>query len=297
MARAGGCKRQAGAWEGASSVQSGPCGPSCSLPDAGEALRAAVKRGGRLQGCTGHPCAHGFGSTIAQRYESYGKHYEWRGEVATWLSGFGPHEPIYLEAALARRWFSSDTAARLDQLARVRTGKARPFVEVLLRRAAASKAPAAVRGTCFEAAAGLLLSSTPGFGVHEARSASHEQVDLVVRYQPEHLGPVGLDPGPGLVECKSSTEPVTSRELRNFAAKCLLHRTKFGILFARASITGRKKFDEPEAAELVRRRFQVDGLLVLVITVKDMEGKWYEMRGLAEPLAEDLRELVFGPKG
>jgi len=47
----------------------------------------------------------------------------------------------------------------------------------------------------------------------------------------------------------------------------------------------------------VGRRFQLDGPLLLAVTEKGMRGKWYEMRGLAEPLAEDLREPVFGPKG
>jgi len=251
----------------------------------------------------------GLGPTVVERYESAGTHEEWRHQVGCYLGKWELSEPVYLEAVLAAGWFQE--AGRADHVLKTTGDKpfdaaavvgrgGKPFTEVLLDlvEPPLDQCSSQVTGTRFEAAAGLLLSATPGFEVREARKESDEQVDLVVRYAPDPLSRLVLDAGPGLVECKSSKDPVTSEELRNFGAKCLFHRVSFGILVALAGVTGGGGAPkEPTAAELVRRRFQLDGLTLLVLTIDDLRGKWKELRGLQDPLGADLDKLVFGPVG
>jgi hypothetical protein len=102
--------------------------------------------------------------------------------------------------------------------------------------------------------------------------------------------------GYGLVECKAEVGAVGSSTLRDFGAKCQFHRVQFGILVARAGITGaRNVFQNPTAAELVRRRFLSDGLTVLVLDLEDLrEGQDRELRGLHDALFDDYQSLVFG---
>jgi hypothetical protein len=109
-----------------------------------------------------------------------------------------------------------------------------------------------------------------------------------------------LEAGCGLVECKSSAGKVGASELRDFGAKCLFHRVKFGILIARAGITGgtvnpHRLFKQPQNAELTRRRFQIDGLTLLVLDISQIRGKSRDLRGLLDDLRADYRQLVFGP--
>ena len=140
---------------------------------------------------------------------------------------------MYLEALLVSRWFSEAYSKHITNLGKVEDQGGKPFGEVLLDAVenpkGASDTTTAAR---FEAAAGILLSATPGFEVDSARRKPDEQVDLVVYYTPEPLAQIGLEAGPGLIECKSSVGKVRARELRDFGTKCLFHRVKFGILFA-----------------------------------------------------------------
>lgn len=240
----------------------------------------------------------GFAPTILEQYESHNEQFRWREKVRQILASIADKPPLYLEQFLARRWFSDAHLQHLSNLEYVRKCGGKPFVEVLLD---AVENPTGVTSTAtgvrFEAASGLLLSSTPGFEVDAARKTTDEQVDLVIRYTPEPWASIGLEQGCGLVECKSSKGPVTSAELRNFGAKCSFHRVHFGILFARAGTTGgRERFKEPGEAELVRRRFLLDGLTILVLDMSQMRDRCRELRGLADELARDYRELVFGPK-
>jgi len=69
---------------------------------------------------------------------------------------------------------------------------------------------------------------------------------------------------------------------------------------ARAGITGGRLnsdelFKEPQNAELTRRRFQVDGLTILVLDISQLRGRSRELRGLLDELRADYRHLVFGP--
>lgn len=236
---------------------------------------------------------------MLEQYESSVKHERWRDWIRNFLQDVAPDEPRYIDAFLAARWFSQAFAERLLCLSDVKGNQGKPFVEVLLDTIAdANRSTTQEAATRFEAAAGLLLSSTPGFEVLSSRKTSDQQTDLVVHYAPDRLTRLKLAVGPGLVECKSSAKPVGVDELRDFGAKCLFHRVSFGILVAHTGITGQGKhvFAKPEYAELVRRRFQVDGLTLLVLDISQLRGKSRELRGLQDELAADHEYLVFGPK-
>lgn len=240
----------------------------------------------------------GLAPTILEQYESSTEHDGWRQTVRNMLAAVGQNEPRYLEAFLAARWFGGAYSERFLDLAGVAGQAGRPFAEVLLEAVEApGNATSPVTGTRFEAATGLLLSSTPGFEVRSARQTTDEQVDLVVRYERDRVTILPLAPGPGLVECKASRGPVAVSELRDFGAKCQFHRVSFGVLVARSGITGGggAQFQEPTHAELVRRRLLVDGLTILVLDISHLRGKTRELRGLQEVLAADHDRLIFGP--
>jgi hypothetical protein len=239
----------------------------------------------------------GLAPTILERFESHHQQYVWRNSLRSQLTPFD-NKPVYLESFLAGRWFTETYAKHITSLAEIALNYGKPFTEVLLDSVeTSSDTPDTTIGARFEAAAGLLLSATPGFEVDSGRKTTDEQIDLVVYYTPEHLAPIGLEPGCGLVECKSSKGRVKAKELRDFGAKCLFHRVRFGILVARAGTTGDSdKFEEPQNAELARRRFQLDGLTVLVLDMNQLRGKSRELRGVQDGLAADYKELVFGRK-
>ncbi len=238
----------------------------------------------------------GFGPTLLERHESTTRQQKWRDRVRKALKDFEEREPLYLEAFVAGGWFESHSKHVYD-FAKVEGNDGKPFTEVLLDAVESNtdSTKSTKIGTAFEAASGLLLASTPGFEVDSARKTHDEQIDLVVQYIPDNLSDMGLESGFGLVECKSSKNPVGVAALRDFGSKCLFHRVKFGILVARAGVTkGLAKFKEPRNAELVRRRFQVDGLTLLVLDISHLRGKSYELRGLQDDLRADYRRLVFG---
>jgi Restriction endonuclease len=236
----------------------------------------------------------GLGATIMEAYESRERHDAWRATVRERLNGVANRQPRYLDVFLLMRWFGEAHANRFFDASRVRGREGLPFAEVLLSMVRAPRTR--LKGKLFEAATALLVSATPGFEVRSARKNSDEQVDFVVRYERDPLTVLPLTPGPGLVECKSSGKPVTVSELRDFGSKCLFHRVSFGILIARNDITGGGEvFSEPRHAELVRRRFLVDGITILVVQMSDLEGRARQLRGLQEPLAQDHDLLVFGP--
>jgi hypothetical protein len=239
----------------------------------------------------------GLAPTLLEQFESREEHDSWREKIREELSSCDESVPLYLEAVLARRWFSKSYAKHIMSLAEVRGRRGIPFVEVLIDSVTNSKEASAVTsGARFEMATALLLSATPGFEVDSARKTSDEQIDFVVGYRVDPIAQIGLETGAGLVECKSSGDPVTARDLRDFGAKCLFHRVKFGILVARSGVTGAaKQSDAWQNAMLVRRRFQLDGLTLLLLTMRDLRGRSTGLRGVAQALAADHKSLTFGP--
>jgi hypothetical protein len=239
----------------------------------------------------------GLAPTILERFESYEQHYQWRDIVRQKLSEYDTQKPLYLEAFLSSRWFGDTYLNHICEVERVKRDSGKPFVEVLLDSVESPNgASATVTGTRFEVASAILLSATPGFEVDSARRTTDEQIDIVVNYTPENLSPVGLEAGCGLVECRSSEGRVQAKELRDFGAKCLFHRVKYGILIARTGTTGcDSKYEEPQSAELVRRRFQLDGLTLLVLDIKQLRGASRNLRGVQAGLSSDYKALVFGP--
>lgn len=240
--------------------------------------------------------AHGLAPILLEPHESRRGHERWREYVGREMAAVEPKQPLYLEAYLAARWFRGKHQAAIAERARVRPGGSPSFVEVLLNEVVNwSGADTTTQGTLFEAAAGLLLSATPGFTVYPCRWNKDDQIDLVVRYEPDALAPPALPQGFGLVECKAEKAAVSSAALRDFGAKCLFHRVQFGILVARAGIRGGGElFADPTGAELTRRRFLGDGLTLLVLDLDQLRGSDQELRGLHDPLFDDYQRLVFG---
>jgi hypothetical protein len=237
----------------------------------------------------------GLAPTIMEGYESGENHDRWRQSVREKLSAIPNSEPRYLEPFLLMRWFGPAYWDLFLSGSQVVGRRGLPFSDVLLDLI---EQPATKqKGKLFEAAVALLFSATPGFEVRSARRSNDEQIDLVVRYERDPLAVLPLLAGPGLIECKSSPDPVSVNELRDFGSKCLFHRVSFGVLVARANITGgsKKLFRDPQFAELVRRRFLIDGLAILVIDISDLRLKSRELRGLQEPLGADHDYLIFGP--
>jgi hypothetical protein len=239
----------------------------------------------------------GHGMTMLEPIVSLERQVQWRQRVRETLQQSEDHIPLYLEAFVAGDWFKS-CGDHVRSLANVACSRGLPFPEVLLN--AVDNPPEATRiatrdGTRFEAATGLLLASTPGFRVERSVKSwgGDEQIDLVVRFVPEPLSELDLVPGFGLVECKSSQQRVSAADLREFGAKCLFHRVRFGILGTLAGISGENRNALAEA-ELVRRRFQVDGLTILHIKLRDLRNKSRNLRGIQDALQEDYQRLVFG---
>jgi len=152
----------------------------------------------------------GYGRTMLEQYHSSQQQDAWRQRIRNMMQDSTSDQPLYLEAFLAATWFDSH-ARHILKLAKVKGKQGKPFVEVLLDSVESPNAAEKRRqaspveiGTQFEAAAGLLLASTPGFAVNSARRTADEQIDLVVHYSPDKLSDIGLPQGFGLVECKSS---------------------------------------------------------------------------------------------
>jgi hypothetical protein len=238
----------------------------------------------------------GLAPTLLESFESVEHHDTWRSRVRQAMNDFETSEPLYLEAFVAAGWFDSHAEHVLRFAPLIKSAR-KPFIEVLLDKVVKPTGlTSTTRGTLFEAASGLLLNRTPGFEVESARKSTDDQVDLVVHYTPDpFFSDIGLEKGFGLVECKSSEGRVSAADLRDFGSKCVFHRVNFGILVARSGITkGLASFREPRNAELVRRRFQLDGITILVLDLSHLRGKSWQLRGIQDELKADYRRLVFG---
>jgi hypothetical protein len=258
----------------------------------------ALSAGDLYRAVGGTPAQHGVGPLLLEPHESRRHHEGWREDVRQRMAPVDEKQPLFLEAYLAGRWFHGAHRDRIVAMAPMAKGQPASFIEVLLDRAINWPGPknTTAQGTLFEAAAGLSLSATPGFTVYSCRSNKDEQIDLVVRYEPDGVAPPCLPLGYGIVECKAEEGPVNSPTLREFGAKCQFHRVQFGILIARSGIKGAKTvFTDLTAAELVRRRFLGEGLTILVLELDHLRGGCdRELRGLHDALFEDYQNLVFG---
>lgn len=280
--------------------------PLCNIALVGAALGspALIRHYGSLSSAgdfyppaTSSDVAHGLGPILMEPHESRNRHQAWREFVRSELATVDPQQPLHLEAYLAARWFRGKHQAAITRLAPLAKGDRRTFAEVLLDEVVnwTDDKNTTGQGTLFEAAAGLLLSATPGFTVYPCRWNKDDQVDLVVRYEPDAVAPPCLPVGYGLVECKAEEAAVDSATLRAFGMNCLLHKVQFGILVARAGITGGGvRFKDPTGAELTRRRFLGDGLTILVLDISHLRGQDRELRGLHDALFDDYQRLVFG---
>lgn len=281
--------------------------PICGLAILGQVLQsnALVRHHAQLSSAGDiyweHRDAHlrsgGLAPTLMERFESDVQHNDWRAKVRAKNVTIPTDEPRYLEPFLLMRWFGAAYWDLFLNAGRVVGRQGMPFPDVLLEMV---KDPQSnQRGKLFEAAAALLFSATPGFEVRSARKTSNgdEQIDFVVRYEHDPLTVLPLAPGPGLVECKSSGETISVNELRDFGCKCQFHHVNFGILVAKANITGSNAniFSDPQYSELVRRRFLAAGLTILVLDLSHLRDRARQMRCLQEPLAQDHDFLVFGP--
>jgi len=280
--------------------------PLCNVALVGHDLkcRALVQHYGQLSsaGDLYHAAgsgqvAHGLAPVLLEPHESRKRHQEWRDFVGQQLSAIGADTPLYLEAYLAARWFRGKHRESIARLAPMGSGAPPSFIDVLLDAATTwgDSTNTTGQGTLFEGAAGLLLSATPGFTVYSCRWNKDDQIDLVVRYEPDGIAPPCLPVGYGLVECKAEQQAVDAATLRDFGAKCQFHRVQFGILVARSGVTGGgAKFKNPVGAELARRRFLSDGVTLLVLDVTHLCRQDRELRGLHDALFDDYQRLVFG---
>ena len=178
------------------------------------------------------------------------------------------------------RWFGEAYWDLFLAAGRVADRQGMPFPDVLFQIIAEHTTQQ--KGKLFEAATALLFSATPGFEVRSARKTTKgdEQIDFVVRYERDPVTVLPLTPGPGLIECKSSDEKIAVKELRDFGCKCQFHRVSFGIIVAKANITGSNEdlFSDPQYSELVRRRFLADGLTILVLDLSAMKCRSRKLR-------------------
>lgn len=228
---------------------------------------------------------------LLEPHESRRSHEDWRNYVRGQI-GNDRTKPRYLEAYVAARWFRGKHRDAIAALAPMLTNGQVSFVDLLLDGACGPKNK--TKGTFFEAAAGLLLSATPGFTVYPCRWNRDDQIDLVVRYHPDTIAPACLPSGYGLVECKAEINRIDAPTIRDFGAKCQFHRVGLGILVTMRGITKGTNRSDPVGAELVRRRFLNDGLTLLVLDMDAIRNRDCELRGLHDELMNDYQRLVFG---
>jgi hypothetical protein len=132
-----------------------------------------------------------------------------------WPDPRRPGPPIYPEALLAAYWLPTHKECVLD-CAQILRG--RRFVDVLFDAAekAATNKQYEDSGTLFEAACGLLLSSTPGFEILGGRKDRSSQTDFMALYRrDEFSAPLFMPEGYFPIECKHWSKPVEAQVVRD----------------------------------------------------------------------------------
>lgn len=234
----------------------------------------------------------GLASQLLAQFESRTEIEKWREALREqYNADEGVKKPAYVEAGLTTRWFSETRANHILNLRRIRQQGPVHFSDLLLHRALDESLTSDERGLFFEAAVGLILSATPGFDVRHAFTEPDEQVDLLVHYKSEPDALLQLPDGYGLVECRARREPVGAPDLRDFGAKCFVHGVRYGIIAAGSGITGKGKYT---AAQLTRRKFFNQGIVLLVVGQDELQKSPLVRRGLASALRDDYERLAFG---
>lgn len=237
----------------------------------------------------------GFGPTLVEQFESFDEHAQFRKVVELQMKTFKSNR-LHLEAFLAARWFEGKHRDSVLDCAPL-NDRETSFIDKLLAKASNSGVTAK-QGTLFEAAAGLVLSTTPGFTIDSAREETDSQIDLVFRFQPDKLFPFELPTSFGLVECKHHEKNVGAKDIRDFGAKCLFNSVKIGVLVAKKGLTGGKNatLDQSEIthAKLARRRWLQQGVTLLTVSEEDLKVAQFNLRGLGDALYRDWKQLVIG---
>jgi hypothetical protein len=203
----------------------------------------------------------------------------------------GSHNPIHPEAVLASTWIGGKRAETIQQLAPATD--ARPFLQILLDQAETATKDTE-KGTCFEAAAALLFSATPGFEVLGSREDVSSQTDTVVLYRGEPFNRAVLPEGYAFVESKYRKDSISAAIVREFGGRCSNRHVNLGILITKTKITGSEDESGLRDAERERHDFLAKGVHILVLTVEDLRGMARNLRGLEWPLRQDLERLRFG---
>lgn len=133
-----------------------------------------------------------------------------------------------------------------------------------------------------EGTAALLFNSISCLGVRSRNlRTSTGEIDLLVEYTPPDQQTIFDEYGKYiLVECKHWRTSVGADEIRKFCDKLRETKIRFGVLFARNGITGEDS--NKNAFRRVDDAFQQDGIIILVITQRDLEvikehADFYEM--------------------
>lgn len=217
-------------------------------------------------------------------------------QLAETLKGEDAIKPAFAEAGLAARWFAAGRAEHILRLRNIPSAGTPHFSDLLLDtvtpdQSTTDGAENERRGVLFEAAVGLLLSATPGFEIRRAVTEPDEQVDLLAHYKGQPGAILHIPEGYCLVECRSGVHPVGAPALRDFGAKCFMHGVKCGILATRSGSTGNNDY---LAAQLTRRKFYNQGIVLLELKEKELRRARFQREGLAASLRDDYERVAFG---
>ena len=97
------------------------------------------------------------------------------------------------------------------------------------------------------------------------------------------------------IEAKDTQTPVGSAACGYFLLRLKLMHMKFGIILSRIGISGQDQ-DDKAARSIIRRGFHEDGILCIVLTLKDLEHLADGKNTLRNMLFERVEEFRFGSR-
>jgi Holliday junction resolvase-like predicted endonuclease len=123
------------------------------------------------------------------------------------------------------------------------------------------------KGRDLEKIAKQTFSLVPGFELLERKRTATGEIDLIIRNVNEH--PLFRSLGTHiLVECKSSEEPVSKKEIVDFIDKVKSHRCRSGILVTPSRVSGKSGRD---ASGKIKEAFDRNGTILMTFTLEDLE--------------------------